>query len=152
MLQCFHSTTILFLFLASNVQTLNVSNNTLEPTKKDANISVEPPLTDFINATELNILQKPIPQEQIEWINATLDGPWATNKGSQKDNRRTRDLDRKLSSRYVDVTRCSDLRRRVVMRNELHAITLMILDAQTNMTQKAVSSWRREAAGAGCIL
>ena len=128
------SIVLLTLCLAFVVQALNISNNTLEPTRKGLNISVEPPLTDFINATELDLMQRLVPQEEIEWINATLNSPWTSNNMIQEGNRRTRNLHRKLLRRYVDVTRCPDLRRRVVMRNELHAIMQMILDAIRNMT------------------
>ena len=128
------STAILFFFLAFDVQALLLRNSTLEPTEDTSNFSIKPPLTDFLNATELNLLEKSVPQEQIEWINATLDSPWSSNRESQKDNRRTRSLVGKLSRRYVDVTRCSDSQRRVVMRSEIHTVMRMILDAQMSLS------------------
>ena len=125
---------ISFLYLALNILALDTWNNTLPSTQNTTNFSVEPALASFLNATELHSLQKPIPQEQIEWINATLDGPWYSDRELQQNNRRTKSVRRELVRRYVDVTRCSDSQRRVMLRKQVRDILQMILDARQELS------------------
>lgn len=125
---------ISFIFFDKLAEGQNISSGNLKAATISNNFSISPPLTNFINKTELTLLQNSVPQEQVEWINASSDTPWTSYKQSPEGPNRARDLGRRLSRRYVDVTRCTDSRRRVILRNEVRYITQMILSAQTNMT------------------
>ena len=131
MFRCLQKIVLLSICFAVNVHALNISNGTFGVTLKPPADLAGPSITDFISAPELVALRNLVPQEQVEWINAT--NPWSSNRRSQESDSQTRDIDGRLSRRYVDYTKCSNAQRRIILRNQLHAVMHMLLDAQTNL-------------------
>lgn len=123
----FHKIALIFLHLAIVTLTTEHIESTF-----GLNPNVGPPLTDFMNATELAFLHRTVTSEYVTWVDAT--NAWPSYRKSEPLKHRIRDRNSKLAGRYVDLGTCFSAQRRVVVRNQLHAIVHMLLDAQTNLT------------------